>query len=73
MISKALYLKDNTTVTGFNVSEPKVKAGYCPPRTDWKGLLGACAPACSDDSSCPRQQKCCHHGCGVRCVDALGR
>ncbi|XP_052276180.1 actinia tenebrosa protease inhibitors-like [Dreissena polymorpha] len=26
--------------------EPKVKAGYCPPRTDWKGLLGACAPAC---------------------------
>ncbi|KAH3892698.1 hypothetical protein DPMN_016823 [Dreissena polymorpha] len=51
--------------------QPKVKAGYCPPRTDWKGLLGACAPACSDDSSCPGQQKCCHHGCGVRCVDAL--
>lgn len=48
-----------------------VKTGFCPARTDWQGLLGACAPACQEDTSCPGNQKCCHHGCGYRCVDPV--
>ncbi|KAL4238992.1 hypothetical protein ACF0H5_003696 [Mactra antiquata] len=50
---------------------PAVKTGFCPPRTDWSGLLGACAPTCRDDTSCQGDQKCCHHGCGMKCVDPV--
>ena len=55
----------------FFTGPSAAKSGYCPPRTDWQGLLGACAPTCRDDSSCPGNQKCCHHGCGLRCIDPV--
>ena len=48
-----------------------VKPGYCPVKTDRRGLLGACAPQCQYDYDCEGSQKCCHQGCGLKCVDAL--
>ena len=38
--------------------------GRCPPP---KGF-GICVELCSDDSSCPRYQKCCSNGCGHVCT-----
>ncbi|XP_053376969.1 papilin-like [Mercenaria mercenaria] len=55
------------------IRRPAVKTGFCPARTDWQGLLGACAPTCQDDSTCPGNQKCCHHGCGLRCIDPVSK
>ena len=55
----------------FSSISERVRPGYCPRRTDWGGLLGACAPQCNDDSDCDGRQKCCHQGCGLKCVDPL--
>ena len=48
------------------------KRGYCPARSDWGGLLGACAPTCQNDADCPGDNKCCHKGCGLQCVPPVG-
>ncbi|XP_060600708.1 papilin-like [Ruditapes philippinarum] len=53
------------------VGSDVAKSVFCPARTDRQGFLGACAPTCRDDSSCSGNQKCCHHGCGLRCVDPV--
>ena len=44
---------------------------YCPPHEDWDGLVGVCAPACSNDTDCSSGQICCFQGCGLNCVDPL--
>ncbi|XP_052766205.1 uncharacterized protein LOC128207366 isoform X2 [Mya arenaria] len=63
------WSEDVEAITG--VDGPGVKSGFCPARTDWGGLLGACAPSCQADKDCPTDQKCCHHGCGYKCVNPV--
>ena len=42
---------------------------YCPPQEDTDGLVGVCAPACSNDTECSNGQICCSQPCGLICVD----
>uniref|UniRef100_A0A3B3ZH79 WAP domain-containing protein n=1 Tax=Periophthalmus magnuspinnatus TaxID=409849 RepID=A0A3B3ZH79_9GOBI len=43
----------------------KTKPGSCPhPIPHFK----TCKKACSDDSQCPKNLKCCYSGCGLQCV-----
>ncbi|XP_078468534.1 uncharacterized protein LOC144731390 [Lampetra planeri] len=44
-----------------------VKPGSCP--TPPPGTVGTCDEACTDDESCPGEQKCCSNGCGHSCVE----
>ncbi|XP_075929275.1 uncharacterized protein LOC116950820 isoform X1 [Petromyzon marinus] len=44
-----------------------VKPGSCP--TLPPDTMGTCDEACTDDDSCPGEQKCCSNGCGHSCVD----
>ncbi|XP_068454287.1 WAP four-disulfide core domain protein 3 [Clinocottus analis] len=41
------------------------KPGVCPRRL-WG--LGMCAEFCTKDSDCPKDEKCCHNGCGHECI-----
>ncbi|XP_017342964.1 WAP four-disulfide core domain protein 3 [Ictalurus punctatus] len=42
-----------------------VKPGICP-RRKWGS--GMCAEYCTKDSDCPKEEKCCHNGCGHECI-----
>ncbi len=42
------------------------KAGVCP---DMTGMVGICVEACSEDTSCAGDKKCCSNGCGHVCMD----
>lgn len=46
-------------------SRPAVKPGICP-RRKWGS--GMCAEYCTKDSDCPKEEKCCHNGCGHECI-----
>ncbi|XP_075929276.1 uncharacterized protein LOC116950820 isoform X2 [Petromyzon marinus] len=51
----------------IQVEPVAVKPGSCP--TLPPDTMGTCDEACTDDDSCPGEQKCCSNGCGHSCVD----
>ncbi len=44
------------------------KPGVCPNNNLEDAVSGVCAEMCSDDSDCPKNQKCCSNGCGHQCM-----
>ncbi|XP_058616644.1 WAP four-disulfide core domain protein 3-like isoform X2 [Onychostoma macrolepis] len=50
--------------------EGPVKPGVCPKNVE-VAVSGVCAGKCSQDSDCPKDQKCCSKGCGPKCVAPL--
>lgn len=46
---------------------PIHKYGYCP--IPAKDLITPCIVFCNNDAECPGAQKCCSHGCTVKCME----
>ncbi|XP_037080457.1 zonadhesin-like [Pollicipes pollicipes] len=62
-----------TCIQGFLLCSqedcPPTKPGFCPRIV--RGYQGVCVEGCTDDYSCPGEQKCCSTGCGHTCQDHI--
>lgn len=50
---------------------PAAKPGVCPKRKVLQ-TFAPCNSSCSDDTDCPRHEKCCFTGCGRGCLPPVG-
>ncbi|XP_038066487.1 neurogenic locus notch homolog protein 1-like [Patiria miniata] len=67
---RSVYTGTHCEVYGHTSTTPSPtpeRPGQCPAPTG----AGICVEACSSDSSCPNQQKCCSNGCGHACVNPV--
>jgi len=58
-----------TQCLGTKCYGPEGKEGVCP--VPPPGIFTPCIALCEDDSKCPGTEKCCHWGCGIRCLEPV--